>query len=247
MAAERAAELSDKVVLVVPTRSQQAGLTAAVALDPGRAAEENGMNMHDAIVELSIGSVAPAARDDVHGRFAAGEAVGFVDEQIIAWGEPEATLEAVIRSLARDAEIVTCIAGEGAPVADRRASRRWRPTASSSRCATAASPPTGGCSPPSSARRGPPARRGSPRARTRTAPSPPVEAARPSAAAVTAGNSSSGQREQRGAHAAAVLGRRLLAVEERVPDDLHEQHAEGARGLVGREAGVEQDRAWRPR
>ncbi|MDQ3739452.1 MAG: DAK2 domain-containing protein [Actinomycetota bacterium] len=120
MAAERAAELSDKVVLVEPTRSQQAGLTAAVALDPTRSAEENGVAMHEAIVELCIGSVAPAARDDVHGRFSAGDAVGFVDDEIIAWGDPESTLRAVIRSLARDAEIVTCITGEGAPLAEDR-------------------------------------------------------------------------------------------------------------------------------
>jgi hypothetical protein len=120
MAAERAAELSDKLVLVEPTRSQQAGLTAAVALDPNKTAEENGIAMHEAVVELCIGSVAPAARDDVHGRFSAGDAVGFVEEEIIAWGEPEATLAAVIRSLARDAEIVTCIAGEGAPVGEDR-------------------------------------------------------------------------------------------------------------------------------
>ena len=36
MAAERAAELSDKTVRVVPSRSQQAGLAAAVSLDPCR-------------------------------------------------------------------------------------------------------------------------------------------------------------------------------------------------------------------
>jgi DAK2 domain fusion protein YloV len=120
MAAERAAELSDKTVLVEPTRSQQAGLTATVALDPDRSAEENGRAMHEAVVELCIGSVAPAARDDVHGRFSAGDAVGFVDEEIIAWGDPEATLAAVIRSLARDAEIVTCISGEGAPLDEER-------------------------------------------------------------------------------------------------------------------------------
>jgi DAK2 domain fusion protein YloV len=120
MAAERAAELSEKVVLVVPTCSQQAGLTATVALDQSRSAEENGAAMNKAIVELAIGSVAPAARDDVHGRFAAGDAVGFVDDEIIAWGGAEATLEAVIRSLARDAEIVTCIAGEGAPLPSDR-------------------------------------------------------------------------------------------------------------------------------
>src|SRR4051794_3709715 len=34
MAAERAADLSDKVVIVVPSRSQQAGLAAAVTLEP---------------------------------------------------------------------------------------------------------------------------------------------------------------------------------------------------------------------
>jgi hypothetical protein len=118
MAAERAAELSDKHVVVVPTKSQQAGLTAAVALDPQRRADEVAAAMQDAIVELRIGSVAPAARDDVHGRFVVGDAVGFVEDEIIAWGDAEATLRTVLGSLARDAELVTCISGEGAPIAD---------------------------------------------------------------------------------------------------------------------------------
>ena len=41
MAAEHAARLSDKQVLVAPTTSQQAGLAAAVALAPERSVEEN--------------------------------------------------------------------------------------------------------------------------------------------------------------------------------------------------------------
>ncbi len=41
MAAERAAELSDKQVLVVPATSQQAGLAAALALAPEHALEQN--------------------------------------------------------------------------------------------------------------------------------------------------------------------------------------------------------------
>ena len=118
MAAERAAELSDKHVIVVPTKSQQAGLTAAVALDPSRGADAVAASMEEAIVELRIGSVAPAGRDDVHGRFAVGDAVGFVEDEIIAWGDAEATLRTVLGSLARDAELVTCISGEGAPIAD---------------------------------------------------------------------------------------------------------------------------------
>jgi hypothetical protein len=116
MAAERAADLSDKRVVVLPTRFQQAGLTALVALEPTRGADANAAAMHDAIRDLRVGSIAPAAREDVHGRFGVGEAVGFIDEEIIAWGEPEATLVAVLRSLARDAELVTCIAGDGAPL-----------------------------------------------------------------------------------------------------------------------------------
>src|SRR5436190_17788596 len=45
MAAERAAELSDKQVVVVPSRSQQAGLAAAVSLDPGQGAAANAGTM----------------------------------------------------------------------------------------------------------------------------------------------------------------------------------------------------------
>jgi dihydroxyacetone kinase-like predicted kinase len=118
MAAERAAEVSDKTVAVVPTRSQQAGLTASVAFDPSAAAESVAKAMEEAIVELRIGAVAPAARDDVHGRFVTGDAVGFVDGEIVAWGAPEPTLRAVLGSLARDAELLTCISGDGAPVPD---------------------------------------------------------------------------------------------------------------------------------
>ncbi|MDE3132119.1 MAG: DAK2 domain-containing protein, partial [Acidobacteriota bacterium] len=47
MAAERAAELSDKNVVVVPSRSLQAGLAAAVALDPQRSARENAAAMKE--------------------------------------------------------------------------------------------------------------------------------------------------------------------------------------------------------
>ena len=41
MAAQHAAQLSDKAVLVAPTTSQQAGLVAALALAPTRSVEEN--------------------------------------------------------------------------------------------------------------------------------------------------------------------------------------------------------------
>jgi DAK2 domain fusion protein YloV len=116
MAAERAAELSDKVVRVIPSRSQQAGLTAAVALDATRGSELNARAMLEALDHVRTGSVTEAARDDGESRFHAGEAVGFVEEQLVAWGDPEVTLRAVLEELGRDAELVTLIEGAGAPL-----------------------------------------------------------------------------------------------------------------------------------
>jgi uncharacterized protein len=116
MAAERAAELSDKAVCVVPSRSQQAGLSAAFALNADRSAGENAAAMQDALDAVRTGGVAPAARQDPDGRFAIGDAVGYVGDDLVAWGEPSTTLEIVLGQLSTNAELVTCIEGEGAPL-----------------------------------------------------------------------------------------------------------------------------------
>jgi DAK2 domain fusion protein YloV len=116
MAAERAADLAEKTVCVVPSRSMQAGLAAAVALEPGRTAAENAEAMGTALANVRTGAVTEAARDDAEGRFRRGEAVGFIDEQLVAWGEPGETLEAVLGELGREAELLTLIEGNGAPL-----------------------------------------------------------------------------------------------------------------------------------
>jgi DAK2 domain fusion protein YloV len=118
LAAERAAELSEKQVVVVPTRSLQAGLAAAVGLDPGRDAVANAEAMRAVIAAVRTGAVAPAAREDPGGRFGAGDALGFVDDELVAWGEPPVVLGAVLGRLAQGAELVTCLRGIGAPLAD---------------------------------------------------------------------------------------------------------------------------------
>ena len=120
MAAERAAELSEKDVRVVASRSMQAGLAAAVALDPTRSCEDNAAAMGDALAHVRTGSVTGAARDDAAEatpRFLAGDAVGFVEEELVAWGDVAETLEAVLAELSREAELVTLIEGDGAPLA----------------------------------------------------------------------------------------------------------------------------------
>jgi dihydroxyacetone kinase-like predicted kinase len=119
MAAARAAELAEKAVRVVPSRSQQAGLAAAVALRPDVGADANAAAMQEAIDTVRTGAVAPAAGTDSQAhppRFGLGDAVGFVDDEVVAWGDPASTLEAVLAELASDAELVTCIGGEGAPL-----------------------------------------------------------------------------------------------------------------------------------
>jgi DAK2 domain fusion protein YloV len=122
MAAEHAARLSDKQVLVLPTTSQQAGLAAAFALAPELTVEENAQALTEALARIRTGAVAPAARDDAQGRFRSGEAVGFVDEEVCAWGEPRATLRAVVEALASppdgspEPELISVLAGEDAPL-----------------------------------------------------------------------------------------------------------------------------------
>jgi DAK2 domain fusion protein YloV len=118
MAAERAAELSDKAVHVVPSRSQQAGLAAAVSLDPARSSRRNAAAMLETLERVRTGAVAPAARDDAQGRFREGDAVGFVEEQIMAWGNPRETLRDVLEQLAENAELITCLRGAEAPLDD---------------------------------------------------------------------------------------------------------------------------------
>jgi DAK2 domain fusion protein YloV len=116
MAAERACELSDKPARVVLAKSQQASLLALVELDPDAPLAENAERLGGAIEDVAIGGVAPAARDDAQGRFKMGDAVGFVDGEIVAWGGAGSTLDETLQRLAAGAEILTVIAGDGAPI-----------------------------------------------------------------------------------------------------------------------------------
>ena len=118
MAAERAAELSEHTARVVATRSQQEGLAAIVAFNPNDSAEDNAAALWDAVSALAIGGVAPAARDDMQGRFRTGDAVGYAGDELVAWGEPDEVLRKTISELAKGRELVTCIAGAEAPLGE---------------------------------------------------------------------------------------------------------------------------------
>jgi DAK2 domain fusion protein YloV len=122
MAAEHAAQLSEKQVKVAHTTSQQAGLAAAVVFSPERSVEQNAQAVDEALARVRTGAVAPAARDDAQGRFARGDAVGFIGDEVHAWGDPTETLRAVLDALAsgdgdgREPELISVLAGEDPPL-----------------------------------------------------------------------------------------------------------------------------------
>jgi uncharacterized protein len=116
LAAERAAELSERPARVVPTTAPQEGLAALLAFDPNAAAEGNAAAVGEAASSLRLGGVAPAARDDTQGRFSPGDAVGYANGELVAWGDPDETLAATIAQVGEGAELLTCIAGAQAPL-----------------------------------------------------------------------------------------------------------------------------------
>jgi hypothetical protein len=89
-----------------------------VSLDPTRGGAANAAAMSATLQRVRTGAVAPAARDDSQGRFHAGDAVGFVEEELICWGDPRETLQDVLSRLAQDTELITCLRGTGAPLDD---------------------------------------------------------------------------------------------------------------------------------
>jgi len=100
MAAQQAAELSEKRVEVVPTRSVPQGLAAALALNPEQSIEENAAAMVDAVKHIRTIEVCRAVRDaSVHGvKVREGDVIAIVDDELkLAADSPE---EALVEALA---------------------------------------------------------------------------------------------------------------------------------------------------
>jgi uncharacterized protein len=119
MAAREATRLAERPARVVPSTTQQAGLAALVgAFDADAPAAENASRMESELAAIVTGLVAEADRDDADGRYSSGDAVGFLGDELVAWGSPDATLAAVLGRLADGgAEILTVLEGGEAPIA----------------------------------------------------------------------------------------------------------------------------------
>ncbi|HZU21124.1 MAG TPA: DAK2 domain-containing protein [Gaiellaceae bacterium] len=122
MSAEQAAGASAKEVLVVPTRSIQAGLAAVVSFDPGASAAENAAAMAETVAEVATGAVAVASRGIQLDGVAVerGEWLGLAEgEPVAGGGSFDAVAAAVLQRLLEEPrDVLTLLTGEGAPVLD---------------------------------------------------------------------------------------------------------------------------------
>jgi uncharacterized protein len=117
MAAREAARLAERPAHVVSSVAQQAGLAALVgAYDAAATAADNASRMEAELEAIATGLVAEADRDDADGRYRRGQAVGFVADELVAWGDPAETLSFVLARLSGGAEIITVIEGGDAPL-----------------------------------------------------------------------------------------------------------------------------------
>ncbi len=117
LAAEEAARSSDKHVLVAPCHSQQMAAELLVTLDRDSSAEEIVEEISAQVGDVRTAAVAEAAREDAEGRFAVGDGIGLIEDEVIAWGTPGEALSGAVAAISRDAEVVTVFCGEAAPLA----------------------------------------------------------------------------------------------------------------------------------
>lgn len=118
MASQQAASLSEKQVVVLPTKSVPQGICAMLSFDPDREIGDNEREMTAAAERVRSASVTYAARDsDYDGKaIKKGDYLGLADGKLLATGPK---FDAVIKKLAKEmcdknTAFITVLYGEGA-------------------------------------------------------------------------------------------------------------------------------------
>jgi dihydroxyacetone kinase-like predicted kinase len=127
--AEQVSSLTEKHVVVVPTRSISEGLAAAFAYDPEGDAETNAEAMQGAAAGVVAGEVTRAVRDSVcdAGPIAEGDYLGLSrDGILVVTPSLGVTATGLLDRLMSDQhEIVTVLEGEGSTAAATREITEW--------------------------------------------------------------------------------------------------------------------------
>lgn len=118
MAAQQAASVSSKHVIVFETKSIPQGLAACIAFNPELSEEENTNNMLQAISNVKSASVTYAIKDtSIDGKkINAGDYMGIYEKDILLTGKDkvETTCRLLKEICDEDSEIITIIQGEDA-------------------------------------------------------------------------------------------------------------------------------------
>ncbi len=116
MSADQAAEISDKNIFVVPTKSIPEGISALVAFEPQASGGENAQNMKNAASKVKTGLITHAVRDTaVDGKeIHTDDILGLSGGKIVSVGnEVNKIAEDIIKSVAdEESELITVIYGE---------------------------------------------------------------------------------------------------------------------------------------
>ena len=117
MSAEQANDITDKNLIIIPTRSIPEGISAILAFDPNASVEENKSNMLDAMASVSSGSVTYAVRTtNVDGiDVKVGDIMGLDEHSVLTIGKNviDTTVELVDKLVKSDSSNITLFYGEG--------------------------------------------------------------------------------------------------------------------------------------
>ena len=116
MAANQAKELSDKNIIVIPTKNIPQAISALVGFNPEATAEENEANMVEALDYVKSGQVTFAVRDTVMNgiEIREGNIIGIAEKEMVAAGDEvdEVTKKLVEKLVDEDSAIITLFYGE---------------------------------------------------------------------------------------------------------------------------------------
>lgn len=117
MSAEQANDITDKNLIIIPTRSIPEGISAILAFDPNASVEENKSNMLDAMASVRSGSVTYAVRTtNVDGiDVKVGDIMGLDEHSVLTLGKNviDTTVELVDKLVKSDSSNITLFYGEG--------------------------------------------------------------------------------------------------------------------------------------